>query len=213
VEGNFGRFFLLIRLENIALKYKFNVVNQPIRMENLIIFGILSIPIIVVSWRSLFSIKTHGFYRFLSWECILGLLVSNYRFWFIDPFSFHQIISWIFLFYASYLVITGAIKLKKAKKDDSVRSEENLYQFEKTSELIDTGIFKFIRHPLYSSLLFLTWGICLKNVTGFLIIISLLSSIALLTTALRDEKECIAYFGDKYIDYMKRTKMFIPFII
>ena len=182
-------------------------------MEKLIIFGILSLPIIVVSWHSLFNIKTHGFYRFFSWECILWLLVSNYKFWFIDPFSFHQILSWIFLFFASYLVIAGAIKLRKAKKATIDRNEDTLYQFEKTAELIDTGIFKFIRHPLYSSLLFLTWGICLKNLSFFLIIISLLSSVALLMTAYQDERECTVYFGDKYTDYMKRTKMFIPFII
>ena len=185
---------------------------QHIRMEKLITFGILSLPIVIVSWHSLFRIKTHGFYRFFSWECILWLLLSNFKFWFIDPVSFHQIISWMFLFYASYLVIAGAIKLSKAKKSGQARKEEKLYQFEKTSELIDTGIFKFIRHPLYSSLLFLTWGICLKNVSGFLIIISLLSSTALLMTALRDEKECIAYFGDVYRNYMKQTKRFVPFI-
>jgi protein-S-isoprenylcysteine O-methyltransferase Ste14 len=182
-------------------------------MEKLIIFGILSLPIVAISWRSLFSIKTHGFYRFFSWECILGLLVCNYSFWFTDPFSFHQIISWIFLFYASYLVIAGAIKLRNAKKSEVDRNEGTLYQFEKTNELIDSGIYQSIRHPLYSSLLFLTWGICLKNLSSFLILISLLSSMALVMTALRDEKECTDYFGDSYRAYMKRTKMFIPFII
>jgi len=28
-----------------------------------------------------------------------------------------------------------------------------------------------------------------------------------------DEKECIAYFGDSYRDYIKGTKRFIPFVI
>jgi len=211
-EGNSGRFFLFISLKYIALIYKTDVVYLPIRMEKLIIFGILSLPIIVVSWRSLFSIKTHGFYRFFSWECILWLLVSNYKFWFIDAFSFQQIISWIFLFYASYSVIAGAIKLRQTKKSDLGRNEATLYQFEKTDELIDTGIYKFIRHPLYSSLLFLTWGICLKNLSSLLIIISVISSICIFITSLRDEKECIVFFGDKYIDYMNRTKRFVPFV-
>jgi len=181
-------------------------------MEKLIIFGILSLLIIAISWQSLFSIKTHGFYRFLSWECILWLLVSNYKFWFIDPFSFQQIISWIFLFYASYLVIAGAIKLGQAKKTSLGRNEVNLYQFERTTELIDSGIYQFIRHPLYSSLLFLTWGIYFKNISGFLLIISLLSSVFLFITALFDEKECRTFFGESYTEYMKRTKRFIPFI-
>ena len=29
-------------------------------------------------------------------------------------------------------------------------------------------------------------------------------------TARRDEAECLAYFGQPYADYMKRTKGFIP---
>jgi len=31
-------------------------------------------------------------------------------------------------------------------------------------------------------------------------------------TSRYDEKECIAYFGEKYTGYMKRTRMFIPFV-
>jgi protein-S-isoprenylcysteine O-methyltransferase Ste14 len=79
--------------------------------------------------------------------------------------------------------------------------------------LIDKGIFKYIRHPLYSSLLFLTWGIFLKNTTDLLLFITVLSSAFLYLTAIFEEKECIKFFGEKYSEYMKRSKMFIPFII
>ena len=182
-------------------------------MEKLIVFGILSLPVIYISWRTLFSVKTHGFYRFFSWECILWLLISNYSYWFDDPFSIKQIFSWIFLFYSIYPALAGTLLLKRAGKTEKNRDEKALYQFEKTVELIDTGIFKYIRHPLYSSLLFLTWGIFLKNTTGFLLIISLLSSGFLMITAWFDEKECIEFFGEKYREYMKRTKRFIPFVI
>ncbi len=181
-------------------------------MEKLIVFGILSLPVILISWRTLFSIKTHGFYRFFSWECILWLLVSNYSFWFENPFGLKQIFSWIFLFYSIYLVLAGTLLLKKAVKTDLARNEKSLYKFERTTELIETGIFKYIRHPLYSSLLFLTWGIFLKNTTAFLLVICLFSSVFLVITALFDEKECVTYFGEKYCHYIKRTKRFIPFV-
>jgi protein-S-isoprenylcysteine O-methyltransferase Ste14 len=182
-------------------------------MENLIVFGILSIPILLLSWRTLFHPGSHGFYRFFSWECIAWLLASNYRFWFENAFSIRQTISWIFLFLGAYLVIAGVIWLKKAGKPTKIRDEEALFEFEKTSELVDTGIFKYIRHPLYSSLIFLTWGIFLKQPTAFLLVISVLSTAFLYLTAISDEKECIQYFGDKYLEYRKRTKMFIPWVI
>lgn len=182
-------------------------------MERYLDFGFLSIPIVVISWKTLFDIRSHGFYRFFSWECILWLLVSNYKFWFENAFSIRQIFSWIFLFIGAYLVIAGVIWLKKAGKPAKTRDEEALFEFEKTSELVDTGIFKYIRHPLYSSLIFLTWGIFLKNPTNQLFIVSVLSTAFLYSTAIFDEKECIKYFGDKYREYMKHTKRFIPFLL
>jgi protein-S-isoprenylcysteine O-methyltransferase Ste14 len=181
-------------------------------MERLILFGILSIPILVLSWRSMLNLRNHGFYRFFSWECIVWLFVNNFRCWFTNPFSITQIFSWVFLIISGYLVIAGVILMKKIGKPNKSRDGKSLYQFEKTSELVDVGVFKYIRHPLYSSLLFLTWGIFLKNPEIILLIVALFSSLMLYLTARYDEKECMQYFGDKYNHYMKRTKMFIPFL-
>ena len=182
-------------------------------MGNLLVFGILSLPVIAISRRTLFNPRSHGFYRFFSWECIIWLLASDYKFWFDDPFSFKQILSWILLFGAVYLVIAGVIQLKKAGKPIKERNEKALYDFEKTSSLVDTGIFKYIRHPLYASLIFLTWGIFLKNMNGQLFLTAMLSTVFLYATAVFDEKECIHFFGNPYRDYMKRCKRFVPFLI
>ena len=182
-------------------------------MKTLIIFGLLSLPILIMSWRSLFHITSHGFYRFFSWECIIWLFVNNYKFWFVNPFCIKQIFSSIFLLLSGYLVIRGAILLIKIGKPVPNRDNKMLYPFEKTSELVDKGVFKYIRHPLYSSLLFLTWGLFLKNTLSGLLFIAVLSTIFLYLTAIFDEKECIKHFGDKYHEYMKRSKRFIPFII
>ncbi|MBN1789316.1 MAG: isoprenylcysteine carboxylmethyltransferase family protein [Bacteroidales bacterium] len=180
--------------------------------QNLILFLILSIPVILISWRSLFSFRSHGFYRFFSWECILWLFSCNYRYWFADPFSFRQIIAWTLLIAAAYVVIAGFMKMTNAGKAQKSRDDKELYAFEKTTELIDTGIFKYIRHPLYASLLYLTWGIFFKNITLSNFVVSALSSGFLYFTALHDEKECMAYFGEMYREYMTRSKRFIPLL-
>jgi protein-S-isoprenylcysteine O-methyltransferase Ste14 len=191
-----------------------NVIPPEIHnsMFKIILFIILSIPVIIISWRSLFSLKSHGFYRFVSWECIIWLFTSNYPFWFEDPLSLQQIFSWIFLLASAYTIIAGVITLKRKGKAGKDRDDSNLYTFEKTSELVDTGIYKYIRHPLYASLLYLTWGICLKNPTLVLLLVSVASSVSLLITALFDEKECTEVFGEEYREYMKRSKRFVPFV-
>ena len=182
-------------------------------MVQIIAFVILSLPVILLSWSAMLRVRSHGFYRFFSWESILWLLVCNLTYWFDDPFCFRQQCSWILLIISIYLVVSGVILLKIKGKPNSNRAEKGLYKFEKTSELVDTGIYKYIRHPLYSSLIFLTWGIFLKQITLPLFIISVISTLFLWFTSLFDEKECISYFGDKYKSYMKRTKRFIPFVV
>ncbi|MDR3653642.1 MAG: methyltransferase [Paludibacter sp.] len=181
-------------------------------MGKLIIFGVLSLLIVIASWRTLFSVKSHGFYRFFSWECMAWMITINGKYWFINLLSINQIASWILLFYSLYLVLAGFILIKRTGKPASFRDDKNLYSFEKTTELVDIGIFKYIRHPLYSSLIFLTWAIFLKNPTILLFVIGLLSTNFLYFTSKFDEKECLVFFGKKYSDYMKQTKMFIPFI-
>lgn len=181
-------------------------------MKTLVIFAILSIPIILVSWKPLVKINSHGFFRFFSWECILWLLVCNYSYWFENPFGWAQQISWILLIIAAYIVLAGVYMLKKAGKASSERQESELYQFEKTTELVETGIYKYIRHPLYGSLLILTWGIFFKHITISGLLISIISSICLYYTVQVEEQENVTFFGEKYIQYMKRSKMFLPFI-
>ena len=103
--------------------------------------------------------------------------------------------------------------MRKLGNPENTREDGALYTFEQTSELIETGIFKYVRHPFYGSLIFLTWGIFFKEPGIELLIISILASISFFITAKIEEKENIAFFGEKYKYYMKRSKMFVPYII
>jgi protein-S-isoprenylcysteine O-methyltransferase Ste14 len=38
------------------------------------------------------------------------------------------------------------------------------------------------------------------------------ATVFLIATAKADEAECIRFFGAEYQAYMKRTKMFVPFV-
>jgi protein-S-isoprenylcysteine O-methyltransferase Ste14 len=85
-------------------------------------------------------------------------------------------------------------------------------QMEDTSSLITTGLYNYIRHPLYLSLILMGFGILSKDAGIIQWIFALINFIALILTARVEEKEMIMKFGDDYNKYMKRTKMFIPFI-
>ena len=84
---------------------------------------------------------------------------------------------------------------------------------ENTTVLIKRSSYKYIRHPLYSSLLLFGWGVCFKNPSLLSAFLVVATSVFLVATARVEEKENIQKFGDDYVAYMKETKMFIPFII
>jgi protein-S-isoprenylcysteine O-methyltransferase Ste14 len=176
-------------------------------------FVAISTGIVAISWRSMRVIGSHGFYRFFAWEAIAALCVLNIDVWFRDPWSPAQIASWILLCTSAVVVVLGVLELRSQGKPDSRREDAALMSFEKTSVLVTTGIYGYIRHPLYASLFFLAWGILLKDISWYSFCLALGASAFLITTAKADEIECVRYFGTAYHDYMARTKMFIPFLM
>jgi len=178
-----------------------------------ILFGIASIGIIWVSRASLRDFRTHGFYRFFAWEFILALFLLNVEYWFDDPFSLHQIIAWLMLILSAILVIAGVRLLREIGKPDRARQDDSAtIAFEKTTTLVEVGAYKYIRHPLYSSLLFLTWGIFFKAPAWQGGILAMMATIFLVATAKVEERENIRFFGAAYQAYIERTKMFVPFV-
>lgn len=172
-----------------------------------------SLLLIGISWRSLRRPGSHGFYRFFAWEAILALLVLNAPVWFVDRFAPPQLFSWALLFTSLAVLFSGLHQLRRVGRPDGQRTDAELFAFERTSQLVSSGIFRYIRHPLYCSLLLLAWGICWKQATGLTVGLALLASLMLYLTAKRDEAECLEYFGDAYTDYMQRSRMFVPFVL
>jgi protein-S-isoprenylcysteine O-methyltransferase Ste14 len=176
-------------------------------------FGVGTVLLIYVSRRSLRMPRSHGFYRFFAWECILGLFLLNVDYWFYKPFAWNQIVAWIFLFISLVPLGFGIHFLRTQGKPVTKREgDSSLLAFEKTTSLVTSGIYKYIRHPLYSSLFLLTWGIFFKHfsVTGIILAIS--ATFFLVFTAKADEMECIQFFDSEYSEYIKRTKRFIPYL-
>jgi len=130
-----------------------------------VIFIISTIIIVFISRKSLVRIRSHGFYRFFAFGFMIILFLLNVDYWFTYPFSLLQIISWIFLICSGYLVIDGYRLLRSKGSPDELRPEEHLYKLEKTTKLVTAGIYHYVRHPLYGSLLFLVWGIFFKSVS------------------------------------------------
>ena len=158
-----------------------------------------------LSWGSLRKPRSRGFFRFLTFESILALILLNVDYWFRSPFSALQVVSWLLLILSLIMAVHGFYMLRKVGKPGA--------GVENTTTLITRGAYRYIRHPLYSSLLLLGLGVFLKHpsfLTGGLIMVIF---VFLLTSARIEETENLQKFGAEYASYMKTTRMFIPFLI
>lgn len=181
-------------------------------MNDLILFLTGSAVIVWLSRKPLGKPFSHGFYRFFAWEAILGLVVLNRRVWGDDPFSPHQLASWFLMLTSILLVVAGVGTLRAHGAANARRDDSSFYEFEKTTQLVTKGIFGHIRHPMYASLMALAWGACFQAPSMAGTLIAGTATCFLWLTAITDERECLAYFGSAYADYMRQTKRFVPYL-
>lgn len=182
-------------------------------MIRLVTFVALSVPIIWVSRRSLACPRSHGFPRFFAFEAVLALLVLNVPYWFQRPFRASQLVSWVFLCVSAVFVVWGFVLLRRLGGFRPSAEVAPEYGWEKTGRLVTAGVYRYIRHPMYSSVLFLAWGTLLKGANVGTLALAAVATVALVVTARTEETENVKRFGPAYREYMKHTRRFVPFLL
>ena len=85
-------------------------------------------------------------------------------------------------------------------------------EIRKDAKLIVTGPYRFVRHPMYSSLILFMVGVSLHWFSFLNLIFLFIMIFALSLKAFREEK--LWQINDSsYEDYKKRTTMIIPYIL
>lgn len=181
-------------------------------MVEQVIFLLGSLGFILLSRQSLIRPFSHGFPRFFAFEALLGLVVLNARNWFIQPFSLPQIVSWALLLDSALLAIHAFWTLHTYGAPNSSIEDASRIAMEKTTRLVTQGPYRFIRHPMYASLLLAAWGIFLKQINLLSGLLVVLVSLTLLLTAIYEERENLRIFGEAYAAYMQHTKRLVPFV-
>jgi len=77
-------------------------------------------------------------------------------------------------------------------------------------KLVTNGIYKYIRHPLYTfgSLMFISFGMMADN--WFIAALGIFTFTLMAIRTPKEEANLIEKFGDEYRNYMKRTGRFLP---
>jgi protein-S-isoprenylcysteine O-methyltransferase Ste14 len=80
--------------------------------------------------------------------------------------------------------------------------------------VIDTGVYRYVRHPSYTGILIALVGVGLASTNGLSLFILVVTGYSLLTYRMNiEEAALLRAFGDEYRDYMRRTKRLIPFVL
>lgn len=169
----------------------------------------------VIAWISRKPLRkpgSHGFYRFFAWQGILALFALHHPMWGYSPIAAQPFIASFLMISSLSLVALGWLELRRKGKASIERADDELFGFEKTTALVTSGVFNYIRHPMYASLLLLAWGAYWQRPTLAGIPIAFLTTGFLFLTAHADERECQAYFGTPYDSYKKRSWAFLPFV-
>lgn len=114
-----------------------------------------------------------------------------------------EILGWVTIGLASAMLITAVVFMH-------VRGKPRTANVEKTTQLVTTGPFALVRHPIYTATAWWSWG-------AFFIHQSLLAAVTLVTTSVL--AYCAARlaaphlarkFGDAYAEYAQRVPRFNP---
>ena len=79
-------------------------------------------------------------------------------------------------------------------------------------QLVTTGAYNFIRHPMYTSVLLMMFAVLVASSTLIELLLFIMLIGVLVLKARREEKLWCGHDA-AYTDYQKRTKLFIPYIL
>jgi protein-S-isoprenylcysteine O-methyltransferase Ste14 len=79
-------------------------------------------------------------------------------------------------------------------------------------ELVTSGPYAYVRHPIYAGILVAVFGSAIGT-SPFWLIPFVLLGIYFVYSARREEKLMLEQFPEQYPQYMRRTKMLVPFVL
>lgn len=92
------------------------------------------------------------------------------------------------------------------------RNWSSIVTLTKEHELITSGPYEFIRHPIYAGVITMFIGSAIAWGFVCIFVVTLIVFVGLGGRIIQEEKLMIQHFGKKYIAYKKRTNALIPFV-
>jgi protein-S-isoprenylcysteine O-methyltransferase Ste14 len=83
---------------------------------------------------------------------------------------------------------------------------------DRSTELVETGAFRYVRNPTYSGLFLLVFGVWLIWPTPLVALVGLLFVVLLEVQVRSEERFLLERHGERYATYQARTKRYVPWV-
>lgn len=144
----------------------------------------------------------------------IGMMIMPFVYIFSDVLSFANYTLPISLHILGLVLIIPTLWLFYRSHKDLGKNWSVSLEIREGHNIVDTGVYQYIRHPMYSAIWL--WGIvqCLL-LNNYIAGLSGLVFFGLLyfLRVKNEENMMIKEFGEEYKLYMKRTRRIIPFIL
>ena len=182
---------------------------------SIVLWGIVHSWLASLGWKNFLG-RTLGdgfmrFYRLLynlfaviSFLPILSLMVS------LPDETLYQISApWSYLMLAGQ-IISALLLMASVMQTDilSFAGLRQLFEEEKRGNLVTGGLYRSVRHPLYTFSLLILWLSPSMSLNSFIVYLSL--TIYVLVGIFFEERKLLREFGREYADYKANTPMLIP---
>ncbi|MFW9911203.1 MAG: methyltransferase [Candidatus Thorarchaeota archaeon] len=145
---------------------------------------------------------------------ILGGLISSILYILGLPWmDWFQILQYpIWLRFVGALLVLITIPLLAWIHRELDRQYSAVLEIKSDHQLITTGPYERVRHPMYTVLILFFFGLSLVSANLIVILFALLLMLGFPFWVRIEEEKMIEVFGEEYIEYMKRTGRFFPSI-
>ena len=114
--------------------------------------------------------------------------------------------------FALFIFLVGAVLGLWALNHNKVGNFNIQPKMKEDAKLITSGFYSYVRHPMYTSVIIMMFGILLSTPSLIEIILFLLLIGVLLLKAKKEESIWLKE-SEAYAQYKKGTKFFIPFVL
>lgn len=139
---------------------------------------------------------------------IITIISSICSYYHLIPVYKINELNMVFLILGVILIILGIVFWISAVLISKIDKEvEN-------NSLVTTGIYAYVRHPIYAAFFYISMGLILISQNIILFILPVIFWAFLTVAMIRtEEKWLIDRYGDDYIEYSKKVNRFIPKLI